>query len=57
LNAVQKDRGDYLAVAKSTPWSRDKIDMLVAATLAYTARNDAVAKGALHVKSRKVYSW
>jgi hypothetical protein len=33
------------------------VDLLIAATLAYTARNHAIAKGALQVVSRKVYSW
>lgn len=58
LNAVEKKRGDYLAIAKSTPWSRDKIDMCVAAVLAYSARNYAISEGAgKAARPRTVYAF
>lgn len=46
-NARRRDVRGHMAIRKDEPWSPRKIDAAVAAVLAYEARADAIADGAL----------
>lgn len=54
-NAVAVDRSGGIQINKRK--KTDKIDALVAATLAYEARNDAIAAGALRINTASYLSW
>ena len=56
-NARRQDVRGYMGVRKENPWSHRKIDAAVAAVLAYEARADAIADGALRVKKKRAYGF
>jgi hypothetical protein len=53
LHARTEVKGSGVVIAKPHPDSADKIDAAIAATLAWTARLDAIAKGALKKRKRR----
>ena len=56
-NARRQDHRGYMAIRKENPWSARKIDAAMAAVLAYEARADAIADGALRVKSKRTFGF
>jgi hypothetical protein len=53
LHARTEVKGSGIVIAKPHPDSADKIDAAIAATLAWNARLDAIAKGALKKRKRR----
>ncbi|MEU7149713.1 terminase TerL endonuclease subunit [Streptomyces sp. NPDC045456] len=54
LNAVRREIPQGILIRKDSPKSKRKIDLAVAAILAFEARADAIADGRLKTKKRRV---